>query len=786
MLSANTAYYGQGVTLSIRHFSPLGRVSLTYDAGEALQIDSGQTAVPVAKDGSADVVMHVDSSWGPGLHTIAAEDTRTHYVAHASLQVVAEKVGPAHLMLVSTQLDLGVDMQGANTVQAFKLSNSGGMSISWSASSDQPWLLLTPAQGHFGDTQTIAIAGQRTNLSPGEYIGQITFASNTGLNQMVHVEMRVNPIPAAGAVLSVSPPVFSFMAIDGGGDPGDQPLIVSNPGSQPLYWSLGNIVPSIPPNHGQPSAAGDAQNTWVGTDLSSGMAMPDTTSVVHLVVHDHNLAAGTYLSTLIFMTSMGHTTLDTAQYVTVSLIVQPHCDLTLSTGSMFFTTVAGQNSPSNQVLSFSGTGNCPAAAFWQATSSAPWLLITPASGQLKDNVDAVVTVGVNAAGLKVGTYTATITLTTVQATQSVPVQLAVQQTPSLAAPIMAASPLALNFSTTQGQNDPPGQSVTLTNTGGNLLVWYTSVSNQAASWLTASTTGSSIPQGQTAQLTINVKAGRLAPGSYVGQVSLYGFDAHNVVAAGSPQTITVNFAVQAPCMLSQLSSSSLAFSTVQATTTMQTAGMTQAASNSSQQSVSISVSGNCNWPIVWKAKMPASVPWLQLSPSSGTFDGNSGQSSKIVASLNNANLAAGVYQAQISVSAVDAANMPVQGGSQVFTVSLTVQQPCAVHVSASTLSFSLTQGSPKAAVRQLTLSETGNCTFPVSWSASTDSASSLWLAVTPGSGTGSGTNVLSVSVNAATLTSGTYQGSVTLQVSDGNGPAVQGSPLTIPITLTVT
>jgi len=772
-LSLNTVYYGQSVTLYIRHFSPTSQVALTYDVGEALRLDSGKSSIQVGQNGAADVGMYIDTGWSPGAHTIAAEDLATHYTAHASLQVAAGKTHPAQLVLSTVQFDLGADIQGANTMQTLTLSNAGGTSISWSASSDQSWLLLTPAQGIFSDTQTIAIAGQRANLQPGDYKGQITFASNTGSSQVVQVKMSVRPIPAnAGAVLAVVPPIFSFIALDGGFDPDAQFLTISNPGSQPLYWSLGKIVPSIS-GVDQSAPTGVAQSAWLGIDQTSGIVPPGGAGTVHVIVHSHSLLPGTYLSTLVLTTSKGYTALDPAQNISVSLSVQPSCGLVISAGNMSFTAVAGQNNPSSQVLSFTGTGICPGSDYWQATTSAPWLVVTPASGQLQAKTNAVLTVGIDASSLKPGTYLATITVITVQTTQSVPVQLTVQQAPSQAAPIMGASPLALNFGTTLGQNDPPGQVVTITNTGGSLLTWYPSVSNQATAWLMASSTGGTIAPGQSAQLSINVQAGQLAPGSYTGQVALYGIDAHNTVAAGSPQTITVNFVVQAPCTLSQPSSSTLAFTVM------------QAAANPAPQSVSISATGNCSWPATWNAKVAGAASWLHLSPTSGSFT-SSGQSSKLVAAVNDAGLAPGTYQAQVSISALDASTQPAQGNPQMLTISLTVLQPCTLQTSPDALSFSLAQGQVAAAVQPLTFNEVGHCTRPLSWTVTTDAASASWLTVTPGSGTDSGVvNTISISASAAQLTPGTYKGMVVLVVNGSGGLGVQGSPLSIPVTLIV-
>src|SRR5450755_593000 len=184
--------------------------------------------------------MVVDLSWTAGFHAIEAEDITTRYTASATLQITgAGPTRPSRLSIGVSSLDLGEDLQGANTIQPLTLQNSGGGSISWAASSNQPWLLISPPQGVFSTSQTIAVAVERANLKPGDYTGTITFSSNVGSAQWVSVHMTVRLLPTnAGPVLEVTPPVLSFTALDGELSPPSQALMISNPGSQRLNWSI--------------------------------------------------------------------------------------------------------------------------------------------------------------------------------------------------------------------------------------------------------------------------------------------------------------------------------------------------------------------------------------------------------------------------------------------------------------------------------------------------------------------------------------------------------------------
>ncbi|HTD18749.1 MAG TPA: hypothetical protein VK667_04390, partial [Ktedonobacteraceae bacterium] len=519
ILSANVATVGQSLTLHVRHFSSNSRVLLTHDIQENVQIIKGSALVHVGSDGSTDVSMLVDTSWGPGFHTIEAEDVTTRYTASATLQIAgAGPSRPSHLLIDTTTLDLGADIQGANTLQTLTLHNSGGGSISWSASSSQSWLLLSPTQGMFSTSQTITVAVERANLKPGDYKGTIAFSSNVGTLEWVRVSMTVRPLPPnVGAVLQITPPVLSFTALDGGANPNSQALMISNPGTQPLNWSLASNSQINLVGMGLLFQNLDPRAGWLSLDQTSGVVVPHGTSVIHANVNSRSLLAGVYTDMLVFNAS---NVPDSPQRVSVSLTIQPDCGLTLNTGSISFTAVSGQSNPSNQSLTLSTTSSCADTVSWKAISAANWLTVTPASGQLKSSASTVTAVGVNATILKPGTYASTLVITTTHNTHSVSVQLVVQAPPPPSAPIMGATPLNLNFSTTQGMPNPPGQVVTITNTGGGPLTWRTTVNTLANSWLGVSPTGGSIPTGGTGQVTININTAGLSPATYVGQIIL--------------------------------------------------------------------------------------------------------------------------------------------------------------------------------------------------------------------------------------------------------------------------
>jgi len=769
-LSSNAARIGQTVILRIQHFSPNTNVYLTHDIQEMVELTSGSALIKVDADGAANETMLVDANWTPGYHTIEAEDVVTRYTASATLQITGSgPTRPSRLNISNSSLDMGADLQGANTIQSLTLSNSGGGSISWAASSNQPWLLLSPSQGVFSNHQTIAIAVERANLKPGDYKGTITFSSNVGSPLWVQVRMSVRLLPTnAGPVLEIVPPVLSFTALDGEPSPPSQGLTISNPGSQRLNWSItGNN--QILTSQDLLLFAFDAHSSWLNTDQTAGVVVPRGTGNLHVMVNSQNLLPGVYTAVLVI--SSGQGVYNSPQSVSISLTVQPRCGLTLGAGSLSFTTVSGQINPSNQSLTIGATSSCAGVINWKAVSANNWLTVTPASGQLKGATSTVTSVGVNATILKPGTYVGNLAFTAAQSTQTVMVTLIVQAPPPPLAPIMGATPLSLNFSTTQGMPSPPGQVVTITNTGGSALLWHTQVNIQASAWLGAGPTGGSIAAHQMGQVTVYINTTGLTPNTYVGQIVLLGTDSNGSTASGSPQTITVNLLVLPPCTLQQPSSSSVAFSA------------TQGMGNPSGQTVSIVASGNCAWPLSWQAAKTSPAPWLQISPSSGTFPA-SGQATSLNLNVNIANLPVGTYTTNVSITANDGPNTTVQGSPQSFAVTLTILQPCTLSVGPTTLQFSVAQGQPAPPTQSFSLSESGNCALPVTWTATGDSGSSSWLTIgPPTSGTGSAT--VNVAVNPAGLAPGTYAGTITVAASGNGGAIVLNSPQTVNVSLVV-
>jgi hypothetical protein len=759
-LSTNAASLGSTVKVTLHNFSPSARVVMTHDIQVPILINGG-SSITTNDLGSASFPLTIDETWGPGFHLIVAEDIKLRTTASANLQITGEGVTPpAHLLIATTPLVMGAGYVGTNTIRPFTLANSGGGSISWSANSDAPWLLVAPSQGIFSQQQAISIAVQRLELKPGDYHGSLTISSNVSPPQHIEVEMSVQPLPAnAGPVLAVTPALLSFTASDGQPNLPSQTLTVSNPGSQTLTWSLTPVQGLSCP--------------WLNVSPSTGTVPPGATRSLQVNVQSQCLLPGAYTAPLTFT---ANSAIDPSQDVTVSMVVQPRCGLVTSTGFLAFTVVAGQTTVANQSFSLNATASCAEASIpWSYSRTASWISITPGSGQLKGTTTSVVTASVNATGLAPlkKPYYADLSFVFGQSTLTVLAQLTVQPAPAMA-PIMSASPLSLNFSNIEGQPDPTGQVVTVTNNGRSPLSWHVTATPLLPTlvWLGASPTGNTVVPGQSGQVTVHVYTAQLTPGNYVGQITLNGMDTKGNAAPGSPQTIIVNLVIQPPCTLSPPSSSVLSFSAVQS-----------ASANPVAQTVLFTGTGSCVWPLSWKTSVAPSASWLTQNITNPTI-GGTGQSGSVGVGTNIAGLVAGTYSTTVTITASDANGVTVQGSTQAFTVTLTVLPPCLLSTpSPATLGFTLAEGQTSSSALPVGLSESGTCARPITWQAS---PSRSWLVPTATSGTDPGTGIsFGVNASAVKINPGTYTGTITIAAIDSNGSTV-GNVQRVSVTLKVT
>jgi len=593
---------GEIITLHLSNFSPTARVILTRDIQLAVRTANGSSLITPGSDGHADVPVLVEDNWEAGPHLLLAEDTRSHFTASVSLQVNSDFPTPLPHLVVGTQdepgglngpLNFGSNLPQANSIQSLLLRNSGGSWISWQATSDQPWLALAPRQGVFQESQGVFVAAARVHLAPGYHQGTITITSNASKPIVIQVAVNVLPQPkVTSALLVVEPPLFSFTATDGVGNPPSQSLTISNPGIRPLNWSLTATVPQ----DSQPLNL-DGQNdyTWLHTDRTSGVVAPGASARVQVMAQTRQLLPGVYGSLLLF--SMNGNPLVALQPLAIALTVQPRCGVVSNPGSVALAVANGRQIQFNQPFAISATPGCAESTNWQDFPQATWLKMTPAGGQLQPGAIVKANLLFNMSALAPGIYNAQVDLLTEMRSQTLMVQLTVLSpsatlpatTPGNTAtvpgtvpnstpvptsapgtPVTAPSPVPsstvapgtptptpvpqpctlqvaparLTFIATLLQSNPPPQTLTFSMTGNcsQPVSWAASVDSASQGWLHLATTSGVIGKsGSTLVVQVNTN-GKLL-GTYSGQITLTAFQQSGTAAQGSPQSVPVTLTV---------------------------------------------------------------------------------------------------------------------------------------------------------------------------------------------------------------------------------------------------
>ena len=310
---------------------------------------------------------------------------------------------------------------------------------------------------------------------------------------------------------------------------------------------------------------------------------------------------------------------------------------------------------------------------------------------------------------------------------------------------VSVSPSSLSFNYALGGTFPAAQNLSVTSTvaigGFNVTI---SGSANGINWLTASPTSSSIP----GTISVNVLPTGLAIGTYTGSVTITGYGVGSNVVI--PVTLTV---LGQPGLVS--SPTTLTFTTA--------AGATAAA-----QTINLTSSdGNTVIPYNVSATTNNGGNWLTVQPATGNTPGS------FTVTANASSLTAATYSGSITVTPTGSFGKVIS-----IPVTFTVTGPITLSANPSSLTFNGVSGQSNPAAQTISISATGgSTTINYTVAASTVSGGS-WLSATASNGTTPSS--ITVNTNISGLAAGTYNGSVTVTAG------ATDSPLTIPVTLTVT
>jgi len=317
------------------------------------------------------------------------------------------------------------------------------------------------------------------------------------------IEVRV----AATPIISCSPTSFSFSATQGGSNPASQTLEIWNSGIDTIAWTLSD----------------DA--AWLSENATSGSSTNEHDTVA-VSVNIAGMSAGDY-SANITITAAGAS--NSPRTVPISLhISSPAPEMSFKPGRLSFTAVEGGPTHAVEMLEIWNSG--VDTLDWSLSDDAAWLSEDPTSGSSIGEHDTV-DVSVDIAGMSVGDYSTNITITAEASNspQVVPVSLHI----SPAAPEISFTPEMLNFTAIEGGSTPPNKTLTIWNSGIEMLNWFVS---DDAEWLSQDpTSGNSTSPYDTTSVTVLVNTAGMSAGDYSANITITAPGASN-----SPQTVPVS------------------------------------------------------------------------------------------------------------------------------------------------------------------------------------------------------------------------------------------------------
>jgi agmatine/peptidylarginine deiminase len=167
------------------------------------------------------------------------------------------------------------------------------------------------------------------------------------------------------------------------------------------------------------------------------------------------------------------------------------------------------------------------------------------------------------------------------------------------------------------------------------------------------------------------------------------------------------------------------------------------------------------------------IPWLSVQPLSGNIA--AGQSQTITANFSAVGMAVGTYEAMLTIHSNDPLNPTLDVSATMDVWDEIVTDPL-IAVTPASVSGTAVEGTSTTA----TVTVTNNGGAALTWS--TSSSFAAWGTVSPASGTiaAGGNTVLTLTLNAAALTAGTYNANMLITSNAVNEPS-----LTVPVSFTV-
>jgi len=601
--------------------------------------------------------------------------------------------------------------------QDFTVQNTGGQNLSWRVSWEILWLKLSPESGtSTGEIDTVQVSVDVAGLTAGWYGANVTVsapeASNSPLSVAVFLEITEPP-----PLLSVSPTAIVFDCTEGD-SPAPAEIVIRNAGTGEFSWEISD----------------DAE--WLSVSPETGRNSGEA-NAVEVRASTTGLLPGTYRATI----TVSATTLNSPQKVDVTLLVRERPPtLFVSPALLSFSSFEGGENPVPQELKVKNAGR--GEMDWHASADVAWMQISPQEGVTAGEEDSV-QVSVDIAGLKRGSYTGQITLSSLVAINS-PVGVTVLLEISEPPPTLSVTPGQLLFDGVEEGDDPVPQEIEIRNVGAGEFSWEAS---DDAPWLSlAPASGSN--SGETDIVQASVSTSGLVAGTYTATITV------GATARNSPQTVSVRLVVaEPPPPVLEVAPSSLDFSAV------------EGGDNPPPQQVKVRNAGGRE--MAWRVLSDAA--WLSAAPESGS---SKGEEDVIKVSVRVSELLPGTHSGTLTVTGAGAANSP-----QSVQVRIVVaENPPVLAVSPLELAFVAEEGGAEPAPQDFCVRNQGG--RAMEWQSSADQS---WIRLTPQSGTNTGSpETVKVSIASQGMEPGDYSGAIKVEA-----PGARNSPQMVSVRLTL-
>jgi len=280
--------------------------------------------------------------------------------------------------------------------QGYVLTNDSTESIDWAITSSQPWLSVDISSGQLASAASLGVElaidpVQAAQLGAATHVANVLFRDLTNevdfaiLVELVVIEPAAMAVSPSTGFTTAGPPSGPFT-------PAEKSYTLTNLGSELLTWQVNRSA------------------NWITLSRTSGNLAPgQQTSVTIGIDADRtsSLGDGSYAATVGFANTTNGIG-NTSRSVDVTL-TSPPALLSVTPGQPFTSagTAGGPFLPASKTYTVTNGGGVTLQ--WQATASAAWLALAPASGSLAPGASAQVVASIQqgvAANLAVGQYSA--------------------------------------------------------------------------------------------------------------------------------------------------------------------------------------------------------------------------------------------------------------------------------------------------------------------------------------------------------------------------------------------